>query len=91
MKKKWLAVLLSVLMVMIPPVVRAAESETLSQETAELAANAQSVCLIEASSGRQLYARQEDKRMYPASMTKMMGLLLIFEQQIGRASCRERV
>ena len=80
MKKKWLAVLLSVLMVMIPPVVRAAESETLSQETAELAANAQSVCLIEASSGRQLYARQEDKRMYPASMTKMMGLLLIFEQ-----------
>ena len=80
MKKKLLSALLSAVMVMMPLGVHAGESETISQDAAELAPSAQAVCLIEASSGRQLYARQEDKRMYPASMTKMMGLLLIFEQ-----------
>ena len=80
MKKKLLSVLLSAVMVMMPLGVHAGESETISQDAAELAPSAQAVCLIEASSGRQLYARQENKRMYPASMTKMMGLLLIYEE-----------
>ena len=80
MKKKLLSALLSAVMVMMPLGVHAGESETISQDAAELAPSAQAVCLIEASSGRQLYARQENKRMYPASMTKMMGLLLIYEE-----------
>ncbi len=40
---------------------------------------AASVCLMEASSGRILYAQNEDKALPPASVTKVMTLLLVLE------------
>lgn len=40
---------------------------------------AQAAVLIENSSGRILYEKQKDKEMIPASITKIMTLLLIFE------------
>lgn len=45
----------------------------------DLAGNAKAVYLIENTTGKVIYAKNEKSRLYPASMTKMMGLLLIFE------------
>ena len=41
--------------------------------------NAKSAILIEAESGRVLYEKNADERRFPASVTKVMTLLLVFE------------
>lgn len=41
--------------------------------------NSEAGILMEISSGKILFSKNEEKRLYPASMTKMMGLYLIFE------------
>ena len=41
--------------------------------------HAQSAYLMEYRSCKVLYAKNENEKLYPASMAKMMGLLLIFE------------
>lgn len=48
-------------------------------QTNVLAPNAKGVYLCENTTGKVIYARNEKEKLYPASMTKMMGLLLIFE------------
>lgn len=48
-------------------------------QTNALAASAKGVYLCENTTGKVIYARNEKEKLYPASMTKMMGLLLIFE------------
>ena len=45
----------------------------------DLASNAKSVILIEASTGDILYERNSHEKLPPASMTKMMSMLLIME------------
>lgn len=45
----------------------------------ELDLQAESAYLIEAESGLVLYEKKAEEKLYPASMTKMMGLLLIYE------------
>lgn len=52
---------------------------TQKQGTPDLAQHAQAAYLMEYTSGKVLYAKNENEKLYPASMTKMMGLLLIFE------------
>lgn len=52
---------------------------TQKQRTPDLAQHAQAAYLMEYTSGKVLYAKNENEKLYPASMTKMMGLLLIFE------------
>lgn len=61
-----------------------AEDEAQKQEentgdSINLAANAKGVYLMEYTSGKMIYAKHEHEKLYPASMTKMIGLLLIFE------------
>ena len=56
MKKKLLSVLLSAVMVMMPLGVHAGESETISQDAAELAPSAQAVC----PSGKQAHVSRVD-------------------------------
>lgn len=51
--------------------------------TLDLTPNAKSAYLIEYTSGKVIYAKNENEKLYPASMTKMMGLLLIFEALHG--------
>ena len=46
----------------------------------DLAPNAGSAIMIEASTGEILFKKNENAKMPPASMTKMMSLLLIFEE-----------
>ena len=51
-----------------------------SAEEEDLAPNAGSAIMIEASTGEILFKKNENAKMPPASMTKMMSLLLIFEE-----------
>lgn len=48
-------------------------------EELKLAQNAKSAILIEASTGEILFERNADEKLVPASMTKMMSMLLIIE------------
>ena len=48
-------------------------------EDLNLAENAKSAILIEASTGEILYMKNPDERLAPASMTKIMSLILIME------------
>lgn len=61
----------------IPFVIQA--SETVSNEV-DLASNAKSAIIIEQSSGQVLYEKNSHEKIAPASMTKMMSLLLIMEK-----------
>lgn len=45
----------------------------------KLAENAKSAILIEASTGEILFEKNADEKLHPASMTKMMSMLLIIE------------
>lgn len=71
MKKKIIGMLLIVLLC-FPLFVKA--------EDLNLAENAKSAILIEASTGKIIYEKNAHERQAPASMTKMMSMLLIMEQ-----------
>ncbi len=49
------------------------------KQNIELAKNAKAAYLMEYTTGNVIYAKNENEKLYPASMTKMMGLLIIFE------------
>ena len=53
----------------------------LAEETSvpDLAKNAKSAYLMEYSTGEVLYEKNAEEKLYPASMTKMLGLILIYE------------
>lgn len=49
------------------------------QAEEEIAVHAQSAYLIEYETGKVLFEKNADEKMYPASMTKMMSLILVYE------------
>lgn len=51
-----------------------------AEDIEDLAPNASSAIMIEASTGEILFKKNIDEKLPPASMTKMMSLLLIFEE-----------
>lgn len=51
-----------------------------AEETEDLAPNATSAIMIEASTGEILFRKNENEKLAPASMTKMMSMLLIMEE-----------
>ncbi len=55
------------------------KNEENTKNNADLAKSAKAAYLMEYSSGKMIYAKNEHEKLYPASMTKMMGLLLIYE------------
>lgn len=61
------------IMFLLVPCVKAEESSTV------LAPNAKSAIIMEYSTGKILYENNSHEKMAPASMTKMMSLLLIME------------
>lgn len=69
MKKKLMLLLLFIFI----PLVKAEEVE-------DLAPNAKSAIMIEASTGEILFQKNKDEKLAPASMTKMMSMLLIMEE-----------
>lgn len=71
MIKKLLICLFVMLLCMAPQVVYA--------EDLNLAPNASSSLLMEASTKQVLYSRQENEKLFPASTTKIMTMILMFE------------
>ena len=69
--------LLVVLFLWCIPILVFAEEDV--QNTLELASNAKSAIMIEASTGKVIYEKNVDEQLPMASMTKMMTLLLIME------------
>ncbi|MGX8851389.1 serine hydrolase [Amedibacillus sp. YH-ame10] len=55
------------------------QAESVKITGVDLAGSAKSAYLIENTTGKVIFAKNEKEKLYPASMTKMMGLLLIFE------------
>ena len=51
-----------------------------AEETEDLAPNAKSASMIEASTGEILFQKNKDEKLAAASMTKMMSMLLIMEE-----------
>lgn len=51
-----------------------------AEEIEDLAPNAKSAIMIEASTGEILFRKNENEKLAPASMTKMMSMLLIMEE-----------
>ena len=66
-------ILILLLLFISIPVVKA-------EETEDLAPNAKSAIMIEASTGEILFQKNKDEKLAPASMTKMMSMLLIMEE-----------
>ena len=59
---------------------------------AEVNVSAPSVILIEASTGKEIYVKNEEERRSPASITKIMTLLLTFEQlDAGKVKLEDEV
>lgn len=58
---------------------KAQDAKTEDTKTAEIPITAKSAVLIENNTGTVLYGKQKDKEMIPASITKIMTLLLIFD------------
>lgn len=51
-----------------------------AEEVEDLAPNATSAIMIEASTGEILFQKNKDEKLAPASMTKMMSMLIIIEE-----------
>ena len=58
----------------------------------EIVIDGKSAVLIEASTGEILYQKEKDLKLHPASMTKMMSMLLILEEiEKGNLSWNEKI
>lgn len=75
--KKYISMFLLVLF-LIPSIAKASDTIKVNKETT-LASNASSAILIEASTGKIIYEKDSHKKLAPASMTKIMSMLLIME------------
>lgn len=68
------------------------EAEEVSVATVELGLTAPSVLLMEASTGTIIYEKNADERLSPASITKIMTLVLIFDAiEAGKISLQDEV
>ena len=91
--KRFLALFLCVVLWSVP--VLAVDTDSENPDSIDV--SAPSAVLMEASTGQIIYEKDADSARPPASVTKIMTLLLIFDAldegriKIGRASCRERV
>lgn len=79
MKKFILSFSLILMISAMPLISISAEEESSDKENIKLAANAKSAILIERDTGEILFDKNADEVLPPASMTKVMTLLLIME------------
>jgi len=85
--KKTISLLLIVLLIFSMPIVTSAE-----QETNQLGLDCKSAVLIEASTGKVLYSHNPNEKLPPASVTKIMTLLLVMEElDVGNISLTDTV
>lgn len=74
--KKLLSVILVLCIVFLPCIAASAQGET-------LALDAKSAVLMDVNTGKVLYALKENERLSPASITKVMSLILVMEAVEG--------
>ncbi len=68
------------------------ETVATAAETANLSLSAKSAVVMEANSGTLIYEKDKDKELPPASVTKVMSLLLIFQEiDSGRLKLTDNV
>lgn len=79
MKKITAIVLGFILCVGIKPTVIHAQADSKEQKNGEVKIEAPSAILMEASTGKIIYEKDVDHKMPPASVTKVMTMLLIFD------------
>lgn len=90
MEKRWISLILAFLLLMQPLYV-GAETGQVEEETA-VQTEAPSVTLLEVSTGTVLYEKNSQEQRSPASITKIMTLLLIFEElEKGNLKMEEEV
>lgn len=78
--KKWIAALMAAVMFCLSGSMAVmAEEETEGESTGSVTVTAPSVLLMEASTGKVLYEKDADTRRPPASVTKIMTILLIYD------------
>ena len=78
--KKWIAVLMTAVMLALTGSFAVmAEDETEGENGGTVTVTAPSVLLMEASSGKVLFDKDADKKRPPASVTKVMTILLIYD------------
>ncbi len=86
MKKRFLPFLMALSLIFPSFSAFAEEAETVPEEnitaetqTSDLTLAAETAVLMDAASGEVLYAKNADQKMYPASITKLMTILLALE------------
>ena len=79
--KKVLGFMFIFLFLCFPSVILASDTQTVSEEVDKdiLSLKAKSAILIESSTGKILYEKNSHEKLAPASMTKIMSMLLIIE------------
>lgn len=68
-----------ILLFLFPSIVLASDTVLVNNEVTDIASNAKSVILIEATTGKIIYEKNSHEKLAPASMTKIMSMLLIME------------
>ena len=75
--KKFLSILLAILF-LLPNIVCASDM-VVNSEITDITANAKSAILIEPTTGKIIYEKNSHEKLAPASMTKIMSMLIIME------------
>lgn len=68
-----------ILLFLFPSIVLASDTVLVNNEVTDVASNAKSAILIEATTGKIIYEKNSHEKLAPASMTKIMSMLLIME------------
>ncbi|MBE6160196.1 MAG: D-alanyl-D-alanine carboxypeptidase [Lactobacillales bacterium] len=76
--KKFVGMFL-ILLFVFPSIVLASDTISVNKEVADIAGNAKSAILIEATTGKIIFEKNSHEKLAPASMTKIMSMLLIME------------
>lgn len=84
MRKRLIYIIASIFLIVIGTFAyfinnKKSNEELLANNQLDLNLNCGSAYLIEETTGKVLYAQNEKEKLYPASMTKMMGLLIVCE------------
>lgn len=68
-----------IILFLFPSFVLASNTLKVNEEVTDVASNAKSAILIEATTGKIIYEKNSHEKLAPASMTKIMSMLLIME------------
>ena len=76
--KKFVGMFL-ILLFVFPSIVLASDTILVNKEITDIGSNAKSAILIEATTGKIIFEKNSHEKLAPASMTKIMSMLLIME------------